>query len=124
MHMLATGLLGWGIAYARLEKRYLRLIGMMLLAMSLHAAWNAGAVLSVWGGARVMLAMPGIDFLGTVSAVTGAGLLFFMMAGMFVTFFILNGRLRSPSLSAPLPVEAGEAVRSADGEQNGAGGVK
>jgi PrsW family intramembrane metalloprotease len=124
MHMLATGLLGWGIAYARLEKRYLRLIGMMLLAMSLHAAWNAGAVLSVWGGARVMIAMPGVDFLGTVSAATGAGLLFIMMAGMFVTFFVLNGRLRTPSLSVPLPTEAGEASRSPEGGQDGAGGVK
>ena len=59
MHMLASGLAGWGIAYARLEKRYVRMVGMLLLAMFLHSAWNAGAVFSVWGGARTMLAMPG-----------------------------------------------------------------
>ena len=103
MHMLASGLLGWGIAYARLEKRYLRLIGMILLAMLLHSAWNAGAVFSVWGGVRVTLAMPGVDFLGAIVAIGGMGLLFIMIAGMFVAFFILNDRLHAttPPPSAP-----------------------
>lgn len=101
MHMLATGVFGWGIAYARLEKRYLRLFGMMLVAMFLHSAWNAGAVLSVWGGVRTMLAMPGFDFLGTASVVSGVGLLFFMMAAMILAFFILNARLRTPAPPAP-----------------------
>jgi len=104
MHMLASGLFGWGIAQARLDKRYFRLFGLMLLAMLLHSAWNAGAVLSVWGGARIMLAMPAFDFLGTIAALGGAGLLFFMMAGMFAAFIILNERLRASS--PPLPPTA------------------
>jgi RsiW-degrading membrane proteinase PrsW (M82 family) len=97
MHMLASGLFGWGIASARLEKRYFRVIGMALLAMLLHSAWNAGAVFSVWGGARVMLAMPGVDILGSIVAASGMGLLLFMMAGMVAAFFILNRRLRAGS---------------------------
>jgi RsiW-degrading membrane proteinase PrsW (M82 family) len=100
MHMLASGLLGWGIASARLEKRPGRVIVMALLAMLLHSAWNAGAVFSVWGGARVMLAMPGVDILGTIVAASGMGLLLLLIAGMFVTFVLLNGRLRA---SASLP---------------------
>lgn len=100
MHMLASGIAGWGIAYARLEKRYLRLVGMMLLAILLHSAWNAGAVLSVWGGTRAMLAMPGVDFWGALSAIGGMGLLFVMMGGMVVAFFVINGRLRT---SSPFP---------------------
>jgi RsiW-degrading membrane proteinase PrsW (M82 family) len=100
MHMLASGLFGLGIAYARLEKRTGRFISMALLAMLLHSAWNAGAVFSVWGGARVMLAMPGVDILGTIVAAGGIGLLIFLVAGMFVAFFLLNERLRA---SAPLP---------------------
>ena len=93
MHMLAAGLVGWGIANARLEKRYLRLAGMVLLAMSLHGAWNAGAVLTVAGGLRVMLAMPGFDILGTLFMLGGMGLLFILMAGMFVALFVINGKL-------------------------------
>lgn len=105
MHMLASGLFGWGIAYARLEKRYIRLLGMMLLAMLLHSVWNAGAVFSVWGGARIMLAMPGVDVLGTIVAAGGMGLLFFMMAGMFVAFFILNRHLRASAAPPSSPAE-------------------
>lgn len=108
MHMLASGLFGWGIANARLNRRYLRPAGMMLLAMLLHSAWNAGAVFSVWGGVRVMLAMPGFDFLGTIVALGGMGLLFFMMAGMFVAFFVLNERFRSPFLPPHPPEEKGQ----------------
>jgi RsiW-degrading membrane proteinase PrsW (M82 family) len=105
MHMLASGLAGWGIAQASLENRYFKFAGMMLLAILLHAAWNAGAVFSVWGGARVMLAMPGVDVLGALLAAGGVGLLFFLMAGMFVAFFVLNERLRASSPPDSSPVE-------------------
>ncbi len=94
MHMLASGLVGWGIASARLEKRFLRLFGMTLLAMLIHATWNAGAVFMVWGGVRVMLAMPEVDFLGALLSLGGAGLLFIMMVGMIATYFIINWRVR------------------------------
>lgn len=97
MHMLASGLFGLGIAYARLQKRPLRLAGLALLSMLLHSVWNAGAVFSVWGGARVVLAMPGMDILGSIVAASGMGLLFFLMAGMVVAFFMLNGRLQAAS---------------------------
>jgi RsiW-degrading membrane proteinase PrsW (M82 family) len=105
MHMLASGLVGWGIAWASLEKRYFRFIGMMLLAILLHAVWNAGAVFSFWGGLRVMLAMPGVDVLGSILAAGGMGLLFFLMAGMFVAFFILNQRFRTNATVPSSPAE-------------------
>jgi hypothetical protein len=105
MHMLASGLVGWGIAWASLEKRYFRFIGMMLLAILLHAVWNAGAVFSFWGGLRVMLAMPGVDVLGSILAAGGMGLLFFLMAGMFAAFFILNQRFRTNATVPSSPAE-------------------
>lgn len=112
MHILASGLFGWGIAYARLEKRYFRAAGMILLAMLLHSAWNAGAVFSLWGGARVMFAMPGVDVPGTIVAAVGGGLLLFMMVGMFLAFFILNRRFRRFSIP-PLPrAEVQESIVS------------
>ena len=111
MHMLATGLVGWGIAYARLEKRYFRMISMTLLAISLHAAWNAGAVFTIAGGARTMLAMPDFDYVGTLMAISGMGLLFLLMSGMVATFFVINPRLRTPSPPPPFPAEKGEQPR-------------
>ena len=125
MHMLATGLFGWGIAHARLEKRYFRLIGMALLAILLHAAWNAGAVFSVAGGVRVMLAMPDVDVLGTLMAIGGAGLLFLLISGMIVAFFFLNWRLRTSERPASLLQEVEQVLpASTSDEPDNTGKVK
>jgi len=99
MHMLATGLVGWGIASARLEKRYLKLVGMLLLAMFLHGTWNAGAVFTVAGGLRIMLSMPDFEPFGALLMFTGVGLLFTLIVGVIATLFILNAKLRTPTQS-------------------------
>lgn len=121
MHMLATGLVGWGIAYARLEKRYFRMIGMTLLAILLHAAWNAGAIFTIAGGARTMFAMPDFDFVGVLLAFGGMGLLLVLMSGMIVAFFVINPRLRTPSLPLPFPAEIGEERRISPLEEQDGG---
>jgi hypothetical protein len=94
MHILATGLVGWGIAYARLEKRYLRLFGMIFLAMLLHGVWNAAAVFTVAGSVGVMLSIPDFDIFSSIMLLAGIGLIFLLMAGMFVALFMINMRLR------------------------------
>jgi hypothetical protein len=120
MHMLATGLVGWGIAYARLEKRYFRMIGMTLLAILLHAAWNAGVVFTVAGGARAMIAAPDFDFVSILLALGGMGLLFMLLSGMIVAYFVINPKLRTPSPLPPYPAEIGEQPRiSQPGDQDG-----
>lgn len=125
MHMLATGLVGWGIAYARLEKRYFRLFGMLLLAMLLHGAWNAGAVFSMAGGVGIMLSMPDFDIISSIMLLGGIGLIFLLVSGMFVALFILNHRLRHFSQHPSLPLELGEVPRiSPQGEQGNNGRVK
>jgi len=125
MHMLAAGLVGWGIAYARLEKRYLRLFGTMLLAMLLHGAWNAGAVIAMAGGVGVILAMPDFDIFSSIMMLVGIGLMFLLMSGMFVALFVLNSRMRPPSQPLPFPAEVGEVSRVLpSGEWDGGSGVK
>ena len=109
MHMLAAGLVGWGIAYARLEKRYLRLVGMTLLAMLLHGVWNAGAVFTIAGGVGVMLSMPEFDIIGSLMMLAGTGLLFLLMSGMFVALILINLRLRTP-VETSTPEMQGDAV--------------
>lgn len=117
MHMLATGLVGWGIAYARLEKRYFRMIGMTLLAILLHSAWNAGAIFTIAGGARTMFARPDFDLVGALFAIGGAGLLFVLMTGMVVAFTIINPRLRAATPTTAVSVEVEEALLISQTEQ-------
>ena len=104
MHMLASGLVGWGIAYARLEKRYLRMIGLTILAMLLHGFWNAGAVLGTAGGIRITLTNPDFDMVGILLALAGFGLLFILMTGMVISLFTINRNLRTPHQLPEYPV--------------------
>ena len=41
LHIVASGLVGWGLTSAWTEKRYLHLAGGLLSAVALHSAWNA-----------------------------------------------------------------------------------
>ena len=45
MHVLASGLVGWGLASAWSQRKYLRLAGAYLAAVVLHGVWNGLAVL-------------------------------------------------------------------------------
>jgi RsiW-degrading membrane proteinase PrsW (M82 family) len=121
MHMLTAGLVGWGIAYARLEKRYVRLFGLALLAMLLHGAWNAGAVLSTVGGVGVMLSTPEFDIFSSILALSGIGLLFLLMSGMFVALFVINARLKSPSQTQLVPLEIEEPSQALSPDEQSAG---
>jgi RsiW-degrading membrane proteinase PrsW (M82 family) len=95
MHMIASGIVGWGIAYARLEKRYLRTLAAILFAMLLHGLWNAGVVLAVYGGARLALSMPDLDVFGMTSMLGGVSLVFMLIPAMIIGLIALKLRLQS-----------------------------
>ena len=40
IHILTTGLVGWGLASAWTEKKYGRLAGSFIAAVALHGVWN------------------------------------------------------------------------------------
>jgi len=125
MHMLASGLAGWGIAYARLEKRYYLAFGMIFLAMVLHGVWNAGAVLSVAGGLRLMLVMPEIDLLGTFLMIIGVSIIFMLIGGIFATLILSNIKLKASSQApkSSMNIRKDSGLLSPD-EQAFKGGVK
>lgn len=66
MHILAASLTGWGIASFRANKRPGRMIGMYVLAMSLHGLWNAAVIMIFFGGMRMVGNTGSPDLLGTV----------------------------------------------------------
>lgn len=44
MHMLASGIVGWGLASAWQQRKFGRLVGGYLLAVVLHGIWNSTAI--------------------------------------------------------------------------------
>lgn len=105
MHMLASGLVGWGIASAKLKKRYSHLAGFACLAFLIHASWNAGAVFVLTGGLRVAASMSNFDVPGIVLGISGLSILLLMVVIMFFVLIVLNLRLRTPSLQTVISPE-------------------
>ena len=108
MHILATGLVGWGIACVRLEKNYLKLAGLTLLAMLLHGLWNAGAVIAAAGGLRATVVIPDLDIPGTLMALGGASILLILIPTTLIALVFLNLKFKSPK---GLPEDTPDAVR-------------
>jgi len=98
MHILATGIVGWGIAKARIEKKYLFMIGAYLLAMSIHGVWNAGAVFSLIGGMQLSMSPGNVDFFGSMVSVVGMGILVFMLVAMLGMLIFLSRNLKKTDL--------------------------
>ncbi len=94
MHILATGLMGWGIASAWQERRILRLIGSYALSVSIHGLWNGMTVMIVFGGLRAFLAGASPDVLGTSISIAGVSLLVILSAFTLITLVLLNRKLR------------------------------
>jgi RsiW-degrading membrane proteinase PrsW (M82 family) len=101
MHITASGIMGWGIASAILDKRYWRLAGAYLLSVSIHGLWNGSVILSVFGALRVTLqGISNPDIPGMVLVLAGI----LTLGASFLTIIILlpvfNRRLRPKRLSA------------------------
>jgi hypothetical protein len=94
MHITASGLVGWGIASARLEKRYGRLALTYLLSVTLHGLWNGLALLAVYGALRFTLQSATPDMLGALFVLIGIGLLGLLLVSILVFLLIINHRLR------------------------------
>jgi hypothetical protein len=104
IHILTTGLVGWALSLAWTEKRYLRLVFSYLVAVAIHAIWNATVIISaateLFGTA---VSLP--DLLYTLSA--GAPVIFsVLILGCFMLLFGFNLALRRAIIppAQPQPV--------------------
>jgi RsiW-degrading membrane proteinase PrsW (M82 family) len=82
MHITASGIAGWGIASAQINKRHGFLVLTYILSVSIHGLWNGSAIMAVYGALRVMSWNMQIDFLGGSLIMGGLGTLmmeFFLM---------------------------------------------
>jgi hypothetical protein len=106
MHITASGIMGWGIASARLEKRYWRLAGTFLLSVGIHGLWNGSVVLAVFGALRFSIHSTGPDLLGMLLVVTGIGILGSMLVTIMILLPVFNHRLRSTPQITGTPAQS------------------
>ena len=105
MHITSSGLLGWAIASAQLEKHYGRLALTYLLSVSLHGLWNGSTILAVYGALRTMNQNMQIDLPGGLFILGGLGVLFLELVLLLTAFPLINRRLRRPTAPIFSPVQ-------------------
>lgn len=90
MHIVTTGLVGWGIASMAKERRFLRFLGPYLAAVLLHGTWNGTAILTAFAAFQVKssLVLPNIETIGPL-------ILVFLTIAAFVLLKYANRRLRN-----------------------------
>jgi RsiW-degrading membrane proteinase PrsW (M82 family) len=102
MHITASGILGWGIASAQLEKHYGRLALAYFLAVSIHGLWNGSAILAVFGSLRAIAQKTSVDLVGGIFVVAGLVFLSLVLVLMCTALPMINHRLRL-SLESDIP---------------------
>ncbi len=104
MHILNSGLVGWGYAHLLLRRDYARMLGMILLATALHGLWNGSIVLSLYGAA--LISLDPTNFLPALPMLAGMVILMtiFLLALIFLP--LLNHLLRRPAIEPRQPLSA------------------
>jgi hypothetical protein len=108
MHITASGILGWGIASARLKQRYGRLALAYLLAVSIHGIWNGSVVLAVYGSLRMVTHNTQVDPFGGTLVIVGFTSLFLILIIIGTALPLINHLLRTSAVpvapQVPLPM--------------------
>lgn len=101
LHITNTALVGWGLASAWSERRFMRLAATYLIAVTLHGLWNALSILSGIGN-YLNASSAGMQFLKNLSGGAPLGL----GALMVILFLILMGSNRRLRDASKVVVEA------------------
>lgn len=104
LHSFTAGLIGWALASAWTQRRFLRLAVSFTIAILIHGTWNGLAVLSAAGSLEGVTSVPlpaGLHQIGTLATVG----IFALGLLVLVLFFAFNSVLRH-SIPAPLPPES------------------
>lgn len=99
LHMMASGLVGWGIASAFREKRILRFFAAYFTAVAIHGIWNASAVGTGISAIGESIGRPEWLFNYVPALICG---MLVLGIGMFAVLLASNRKLRNnTALSAP-----------------------
>ncbi len=105
LHIMASGLVGWGIVSAFRERRILRLFAAYFSAVLLHGIWNACAVGAGFSLVGEIIGKP--EWLFNVLPAMAGGM-FVLIVGMFSLLVASNKKIRK---SSALRTEQDEGVQ-------------
>ena len=108
MHILASGLAGWGIAAFRLTGSSSRLIAGYGFAIGLHALWNAAVVGIGYGGLRTLFNQTEPDVIAAVAILAGGAILISLAISLPAAILLINRRLRTSACSLEVREVAGD----------------
>ncbi len=101
LHSFTAGLVGWALASAWTQRRYLRLGLSFTIAVSIHGLWNGLAVLSAAASLEGVTSVPLPAWLPQIGTLATVGI-FTLGLLVLVSFFAFNSVLRR-SVIAPAP---------------------
>jgi RsiW-degrading membrane proteinase PrsW (M82 family) len=102
LHITTSALMGAAIVYALRERRYLRLLGTYILAVTLHGLWNTSAILYTFSTLAKMLGQS--DRLSTIQPITVIAMSL-LAVGLFAILLISNHQMKKtipPPLIEPM----------------------
>ena len=91
LHITTSALMGAAIVFAMRQRRYLRLLGMYALAVTLHGLWNTSAILYTFSNLAKILGQT--DRLSTIQPITIVAM-GFLAVGLFAILLISNRQMR------------------------------
>jgi len=98
LHIINTGMVGWGMASFWQSRRYLwRMIGAFILAVTLHGLWNASSIIS--GFAPLLDVTVEAERWVQVSGSVTLGMLVTLIIVNFTILLYANARLRKSQTS-------------------------
>jgi hypothetical protein len=114
MHILASGLAGWGIAAFRVTGRTSRLAAGYGFAIAIHALWNAAVVGIGYGGLRSAFSSAEPDVMAVAAILAGGSTLLALTVVLPAAILLINRRLRTSagSLEGHLLARNGLALTS------------
>jgi hypothetical protein len=102
MHILGSGLMGWGIASAWQGKR-LRLLGTYILSVTLHGLWNSAAIIIELGSIQPYLNNNAYSKLFDSFSLAGTILLGSLVLITLPVLILINRKMRQPDAAVPIP---------------------
>jgi RsiW-degrading membrane proteinase PrsW (M82 family) len=114
LHIMATGLVGWGIVSAFRERRILRLVAAYLSAVLIHGIWNACAVGAGFSMVGEVIGNP--EWLVNILPATAGGM-FVLAVGMFLLLAVANKKMRI----SPVPILQSDTPAAISGSGDATG---